>query len=128
MAFPRSIPVIFDLPANSVRVNILAGIPQRVVDEPSRIDIAMTREAVGVTAGVEIGNQISVPDGSPSNIVVAVGSLPRFDQDGIGSFAANTQQEIAIFASNTTGGALEIRVQVRITALSDLSLIPSNLA
>lgn len=128
MAAPRSIPVIFDLPANSTRTNILAGIPQRVVDEPSRVDIAMTREAVGVTSGVEIGNQIAVPDGSPSNIVAAVGSLPRFDQDGIGSFGAGTNQEIAIFATNTTGGSLEIRVQVRITSVGDLGFIPSNLA
>lgn len=128
MAFPRSIPVVFDLPIGANRVNIMADIPQRVLDEPSRIDIAATRESVDVTLAVEIGGQVSVPAGSPSNIVATVGSLPRFDQDGIGSFAGLGGQEVSIFGNNVNAAAQELRVQVRITALSDLSLIPSNLA
>jgi len=128
MGFPRSIPVVFDLAIGAIRTNIMANIPQRVLDEASRIDIAVTRESVDVTFAVEIGGQVSVPSGSPANIVATVGSLPRFDQDGIGSFGGLAGQEVAIFGTNVNAAAQELRVQVRITALSDLSLIPSNLA
>ena len=128
MAFPRTIPVISDLAIGANNTNIVAGIPQRVVDEPSRIDIAATRESADVTFSVQIGDQIAVPNGSPCNINATVGTLPQFDTDGIGSFMADAGQEIAIFGTNVNAAAQELRVQVRITALDDLGLIPGNLA
>jgi len=123
MAFPRSIPIVNDLAIGARNTNIMSGVSQRVISEPSRIDIAATRESVDVTFGVNIGDQTAVPNGSPCNIVATVGTLPRFDQDGIGSFLANAGDEISIFGSNVNAAAQELRVQVRITALEDLGLI-----
>jgi len=123
MSAPRSIPVVYDLAIAARNYNILQGISQRVVSEPSRIDIAATRESVDVTFGVNIGDQVVIPNGSPANIVATVGTLPRFDQDGVGSFLANGGDEISIFGSNVNAAAQELRVQVRITALEDLGLI-----
>jgi len=127
MGLPRNIPVINSLAAAAKRTNILAGIPQRVVDEASRIDIALSREVADITYEVDIGDQIAIPSGSPCNINTTNGTLPRFDQDGVGSFMADAGQEIAIFGSNTNAAAKEIRAQVRITALEDLGLLPTSL-
>jgi len=126
MAIPISIPVINDLAIAAVNTNILNGKPQRVLDEASRIDIAMTRENANVTYQITIGNTEVVPSGSPCNVVAAVGSLPRYDQDGIGSFFGDAGQEIAIFGSNTDAGASELRAQIRITAVEDIPLQPST--
>jgi len=128
MAFPRSIPVIANLAIGAKRVNILADIPQRVLDEPSRCDVAVSREDKDVTFAIEIGGQVNVPAGSPSNINTTNDTLPRFDQDGVGSFFGVAGQEIAIFGDNVNAAIKQLRVQVRITAVSDLSVIPSNLA
>ena len=121
--FPVSLPRVVDLAIGAIRTNILEGVPQRVVKAPSRVDVALSREGVDVTYGIEIGGTIAIPDGSPCNIVAAVGSLPRFDQDGVGTFGADAGDEIAIFGSNVNAAAQELRAQIRITALEDLELI-----
>ena len=128
MAPPLSIPVINDLAIGAVNTNILSGKPQRVLDEDSRIDIAMTRENANVTMQVTIGNLEVIPSGSPVNVIAAVGSLPRFDQDGVGSFFGSAGQEIAIFGSNTDAAASELRAQIRITSVDDIPFQPATVS
>lgn len=123
MGLPVTIPIVNDLAPAAVRTNILAGIPQRVVNAPSVVDVALTREGVDVTYSMEIGGSIAIPGGSPCNIVAAVGTLPRFDQDGLGRFGADSGDEIAIFGSNVNVAAQELRAQIRITALDDLPIM-----
>jgi len=119
---PITIPFVVDLAIGAVRFNVMAGIPQRIIKEPSRVEIALTREGVDVTYEVTIGSTIAIPAGSPCNVVAAVGSLPRFDQDGVGFFGGDGSDEIAIFGNNVNAAAQELRGQVRIVALEDLPL------
>jgi len=126
MAVPLSIPVINDLAIGAVDTNILSGKPQRTLDEASRIDVAMTRENANVTYQVTIGNTQVIPSGSPCNVVATVGSLPRYDQDGVGSFFGEAGQEIAIFGSNTDAAASELRAQIRITSVDDIPFQPTT--
>lgn len=127
MGLPVNIPVVNDLAIGATATNILAGIPQRVVNEPSTVAIALSREGVDVTYGVEIGGQVAIPRGSPCNINTTVGTLPRFDEDGVGTFAADTGEEVAIFGANTNAAAQELRAQVRITAIEDAGIIQQPL-
>lgn len=128
MGRPFSLPVIASIAAGATATNILQGIPQRIPNENSRIDVALTREVVELLYGIEIGSDIAIARGSPSQINTTNGSLPRFDQDGVGSFGVSAGTEIAIFVSNTNAAAKEFRAQIRITAISDLGLLPTNLA
>jgi len=123
---PVTIPVVFKLAAGATRVNIIAGIPQRVIKEPSRLSIAMTREVALVTFGVEIGGQVAIPDGSPAQIVATIGSLPNFENDGVGNFGGDGGDEVAIFGSNPDVAIRELRAQIRITALEDVEIIQGN--
>ena len=123
MGLPVTIPRVVDLAIGAVRENIMDGIPQRVVNSPSVVDIALTREDGDVTYSVEIGGTIAIPGGSPCNIVAAAGTLPRFDQDGLGRFGAEAGDEIAIFGNNVNAALRELRAQIRITALEDLPLL-----
>jgi len=123
MALPVNIPFVNDLAIGATNVNVLAGIPQRVLNEASVINVALTREGVDVTYGLQIGSIIAIPSGSPCQINTTVGSLPRFDEDGVGTFAGGPGDEIAIFATNANAAAQEIRGQVRITAAEDVSII-----
>jgi len=123
MGLPVNIPFVVDLAIGARDVNVLAGIPQRVLNEASVVNVALTRESADVTYGMQIGSIISIPSGSPCNIVATVGTLPRFDQDGVGNFAGGPQDEVAIFASNVNAAAQEIRGQVRITAVEDVGVI-----
>jgi len=128
MGRPVTIPVVADVAIGATAENVLAGIPQRIPSEDSRIDVALTRESVDVLYGLEIANQVAVPRGSPCQVNTTIGSLPRFDQDNIGSFGVRAGEEIALFVSNSNAALQEFRAQIRITALSDLGLIPQNLA
>lgn len=119
---PITIPRIVDLAIGAIRTNIMEGIPQRIIREPSRIQVAATREDADVTIEMTIGSTIAIPAGSPVNILATAGTLPRFDQDGLGIFAGDSGDEIAIFASNINAALREIRVQVRILAIDDLPL------
>lgn len=123
MGLPVTIPVVNDLAIAAVRTNIMAGIPQRVVNVPSVVDIALTREGVDVTVSVEIGGTVAIPGGSPVAVDTVLGSLPRFDVAGVGRFGAEAGDEIAIFGSNANAAAQELRAQVRITALDDLAIM-----
>ena len=123
MVRPINIPVVNDLTAGAVRTNILAGIPQRVVAEDSKVDVALSRESADVTLELQAGNEILIPGGSPCNIVATVGSLPRFDQDGVGSFLVAGGEELALFGSNANAAAQELRAQIRITPLDDTAVI-----
>lgn len=119
---PITIPFVVDLAIAVQRFNVMAGIPQRIIKEPSRVEIALTREGVDVTYEVTIGSTIAIPAGSPCNVVAALGSNPRFDQDGLGFFGGDENDEIAIFGTNVNAAAQEFRGQIRIVALSDLEL------
>jgi len=128
MAMPITIPLIVSVAAGALNVNILAGIPQRVLSEPSAVDLAVSREVVEITIGFEIGNEISIPRGSAVNINAVNGTLPRYDTDNVGRFLGDTTQELALFVSNTNAAAKEIRVQMRITAAEDLQFLPANVS
>lgn len=126
MGLPVTIPVVVDLAIGATRTNILDGVPQRVVNAPSVVDIAMTREGVDVTLAVEIGGGIAIPGGSPCQVNANLGTIPRFDTDGLGRFGADAGDEIAIFGSNANAAAQEIRLQMRITSLDDLQLMANQ--
>jgi uncharacterized Zn finger protein len=100
------------------------GIPQRVVREPSRVDIALTRESVDVTAQVTIGSEEVVRTGSPVNVNADVGTLPSFETDHVISTFADAGEEIAIIGGNANAAAQELRANVRIVALDDAEMIP----
>ena len=126
---PRTIPVIASIPAGAINVNVLAGIPQRMVDEPSVVDLAASREVVDITIGLEISDQVSIPRGSACNINATNGTLPRFDTDNVGRFGApQPGNEISLFVSNTNAAAKEFRAQLRITAIEDLGFLPANVS
>ncbi len=128
MGSPVNIPVVTDLAIGASRVNMLSGIPQRVLTDPSRIDVALSRESVDVTYQLMIGASEAIPPGSPCNINTVVGTLPRFDTDGVGSFLGMPGDEVSLFGTNVNAAAQELRAQFRITALDDLQLLPTNLA
>jgi len=128
MAAPIVITRLEAVLASTVRVNILANIPQRIVDEDSVVDVALSREVVGLTHSIEIGNEIAMPGGSLANLNTTNGTLPTFKDDNVGRFAAAAGQEIAVFVNSTDAATKEFRLQMRITALDDLALLPSNVA
>jgi len=128
MAMPITITFITSVAAGAINVNVLAGIPQRVISEPSSIDVALSREDVLITVGLEIGNEISIPRGSAVNINTTNGTLPRFDTDNVGRYLGDTQQELALFVSNTNAAAKEVRGQLRIIAVEDQQFMPANVS
>jgi len=128
MAPPFNITKIVSLAAGAKNVSLISDVPQRVMDEDSVFDLAISREVVEIDHGVEVGSDIAMPRGSVSNVNTTNGTLPKFDTDNLGRYGARAGQEIAIFASNTNAAAKEIRLQVRITSLEDLAILPANVA
>ncbi|MFQ5937758.1 MAG: hypothetical protein ACE5LB_15245 [Acidiferrobacterales bacterium] len=93
----------------------------RTLAEDSRVEIFANREAVGVTIDATVGAD-QVLSGMPARIDATVGSMPSLRDDRVYDGFGEAGDEVVIRGSNSTAGALESRVFVKVTPVDDVAL------
>jgi len=121
MSAPYQIAVTPDLPLTSTTNNVLLGEPGATLNEPSRVRIYATRESVDVTAGFTLGQQVVMPNGSPTNIDTTIGSLPSIQDDLWAEGFGNAGDDIIVQGVNANAAAQQLSLLVKVVAVSDLT-------
>ena len=119
MARPYTIAAVVDVPAND-ESSLIEGKRGRTLDEPSRVRIFANREAIDVVLEITIGDS-SAGQGILAQINTLNGSKPVVPDDLIVDSFGMGGEEIVIRAQNLTAGALEARVLIFVTAVSDVT-------
>jgi len=120
MARSYTISAIEDIAANG-RASLIDGLRGRTLDEPSRVIIFATREAIDVLMTITIGGT-EVLGGGLASIVAAVGTKPTVPDDIIVDSGGLRGEEIIVTGQNLTAGALELRVLIFVVPLSDVAM------
>jgi len=117
----KSIAQVVTVAAGETVNNIIKDLPGAVLDAPSKVNIFLTRAAVGVNVGVTIGGTEVYPSG-PTNISTVAGSLPSVRDDRVITVFAAKADEILIRATNATAGDIEVRALVKTMPVDDAML------
>jgi len=120
MAKPYTMAQNVDVAATTL-TNLLEGLRGRILSGPSLIQISLNREAVGVNVSVLVGGE-SVMNNGLVTVLATLGVMPSIRDDTIVTTFGDGLDEIIIDADNTTAGALEARVIVRVTEIDDVAL------
>jgi len=118
----KSIAAVVSIGAGETVANLIKDKPGVVLDLPSKVDIFLTRSAVGVDFTVTIGATNVYPSG-PANISTVAGSLPSVRDDKVITVFAQKSDEILILAINTTASVKEARVLVKTMPVDDQMLL-----
>ena len=102
--------------AAGARVNLLQGNSLEVLPYPAQLAFAVVAEAAGILVSVMSGSDV-VQDEGPA-IVVAANGMPRNPDDFYLSDVAGAGEKIAIWARNTTAGAVNVRSVTTIDRLA----------
>jgi len=117
----KSIAAVVSVPAGDTNNNLIKDLPGSVLDAPSKVNIYLTREAVGILISVTVGGTNVYPSG-PANISTVLGSLPSVRDDEVITIFAQQADEILITAVNSTAAPLEARVLVKTMPVDDAML------
>jgi len=115
-----SISAISDIAANSSD-SLIDGLRGRTLEEPSRVVVFASREAINVLLSVTIGG-VDVGAGLLAQVLAAVGTKPVVPDDLIIDSAGLKGDEIIVTGQNLTAAALELRVLIFVVPISDNAL------
>jgi len=120
MASPYTLANIVDVAATAT-ANLLEGLRGRFLPEPSRIQVFLNREAVGILFNMTLAADQILEDATVA-INAAVGVAPSTRDDLITTTFGEGGAEIVLRARNSTAGALEARCIIFVTPLDDVAL------
>ena len=120
-AFGKTISAIVKVPVGGSIDNVVENKPGITLNEPSRIQIFMSRETVNLQVSITIGGANVMPQG-PTALNPTVGVLPSTQDDMLVDVMAQKSDTIIIAATSTDAAIREIRALVFITPVSDAVL------
>jgi len=121
MAAPYTVIPIVDVPLSETS-NIMEGQTGRVLENPSRIRIALNRETVAITYDIFVGAKRVLVRGAAA-VNATAGDVPILPDDVVIDTFGDAQDEIVINANNSDGAAArEARAIVQVTEVDDAAL------
>jgi len=120
MARPFSVSVVASVAANKT-TNIILGLRGETLDGPSRLQFFMTRQAVLLQVNILVGGENVIQNGLPQINTVA-GTKPAVPDDLLVDTFGFGAEKLIVDGQNLTAGALELRMLLMITPLSDVDL------
>jgi hypothetical protein len=111
--------VLVDVPAGGVVANAFAGSAFEFVGRPSRVAIAATVIAAGissVTATIQFGPEVQLEEGA-INVEALAGAGPKMPDDIVVDDVAAAGDRLVMRLTNAGAAAYNVRIKVRIIAL-----------